>query len=225
MPDLAADESPRVRLLRRLADPAHTAVLTMELQNGVVGPDSIVPALPLAVKAAGILPVAGAVCAAARASGIRVVHCTEEDRADGAGGAVNCRIFALSAKRRAETGGGATDIGTPGARLVDELGLDPRDIIVPRMHGMSPFTSTALDQILRNLGITSIVLTGVSVNLGIFGASMSALDLGYQVLLVRDAVTGIPAEYADAVIDNSLSLITTVVQSQELISLWTSMGA
>src|SRR5258706_10531410 len=88
-PDMADDDSARVRLLRRLADPAHTAVLTMELQNGVVGPDSIIPTLPLAVKAAGILPVAGAVCATARNHGIRVVHCTEEDRPDGAGGAVN----------------------------------------------------------------------------------------------------------------------------------------
>ena len=42
-------------------------------------------------------------------------------------------------------------IGSEGARLVDELDVQPSDIEVPRIHGMTPFTSAALDQILRNL--------------------------------------------------------------------------
>lgn len=206
--------------LRRLVDPAHTAVLTMELQNGVVGDGALLAALPAAVRAAGILGVAGAVCRAAREHGVRVVHCTAEDRPDAAGGAVNCKIFGLAAKRRREQGHGPSDIGSHGARLVDELGEDPRDITVARLHGVTPFTSTALDQILRNLGVTTVVTTGVSVNLGIFGMAISALDLGYQVVVVRDAVTGVPAEYAEAVIANSLSMISTVVNSADVIAAW-----
>jgi nicotinamidase-related amidase len=108
--------------------------------------------------------------------------------------------------------------------LVPELGDDPRDIIVPRLHGMTPFTSTSLDQILRNLGVRTIVATGVSVNLGVFGMVMSALDLGYQVVLVRDGVAGVPPEYAQAVIENSLSLVSTVVTSEELLGTWKSWG-
>jgi nicotinamidase-related amidase len=87
---------------------------------------------------------------------------------------------------------------------------------------MTPFTSTSLDQILRNLGIHTVVTTGVSVNLGIFGMALTALDLGYQVVLVRDAVAGVPVDYAQAVIDNSLSLITTVVTADELIAAWSA---
>jgi nicotinamidase-related amidase len=83
---------------------------------------------------------------------------------------------------------------------------------------MTPFTSTSLDQILRNLGVTTVVATGVSVNLGVFGMALSALDLGYQVVLVRDAVAGVPAEYAQAVIDQSLSMIATVVTADELLA-------
>jgi nicotinamidase-related amidase len=82
---------------------------------------------------------------------------------------------------------------------------------------MTPFTSTSLDQILRNLGIRTVVATGVSVNLGIFGMVMTALDLGYQVVLVRDAVAGVPVEYAESVIDESLTLISTVVSTEELL--------
>ena len=82
--------------------------------------------------------------------------------------------------------------------------------------------STSLDQMLRNLGTKTVVATGVSVNIGILGLCLNALDLGYQVVLVRDAVAGVPAEYADAVIDNTLSLIATITTSTELCSLWES---
>ena len=61
---------------------------------------------------------------------------------------------------------------------------------------------------------------GVSVNLGITGLCLSALDKGYQVVLVRDGVAGVPNSYADLVIDNSLSLISTVTTADELCSIW-----
>jgi nicotinamidase-related amidase len=169
-----------------------------------------------------MLGVAGSICAAARVIGVRVVHCTMEDRSDGAGFAENCKIFALAAKRRRELGRGPVDIGSPGARVVDELDLQPSDLIVPRLSGMTPFTPSTLDQILRNLGVTTVVLMGVSVNLGIFGAAMTALDLGYQVVVVRDAVVGIPQAYADAVLDNSIAMIATVVTAQQLLQTWTT---
>ncbi len=206
--------------LRLLVDPSHAAVVTMELQKGIVGDEAILPALPVAVREAGMLEVAGRVCRAARARGIRVVHGTMRERSDGAGQAVNCRIFSIGAKRRAEVGHGPVDIGRPGAELVDELDVQPADIEIPRMHGMTPFNGTELDSVLRNLGVRTIILLGVSVNLGILGAALSALDLGYQVIVVRDGVVGIPKEYADAVLANSLSMIATIVTSDELIDAW-----
>ena len=98
--------------------------------------------------------------------------------------------------------------------------MQPSDITVPRMHGMTPFTGTELDAVIRNLGVRTVVLTGVSVNLGIMGAALSALDLGYQVVVVRDGVVGLPKEYADAVIEHSLSMIATIVTADELIAAW-----
>lgn len=206
--------------LAGLVEPATTAVLTMELQRGVVGPNAMLQELVAQVEKAGTVRNAAAVCEGARNVGSRVVHCTAVSRADGAGGAVNCRIFAMGDKLRQQQGYSANEIGRDGALLVEELGPDPRDIEVARLHGMTPFTSTSLNQILRNLGVTTVVVTGASVNLGIFGMCLGALDHGYQVVLVRDAVAGVPAEYADAVIDNSLSLIATVTTSEELLSIW-----
>lgn len=217
-----ADEKTRKHRdrLRSSVDPATTAVLTMELQQGVVGEGALLPALVEQVRAAGTVARAAQVCDAARRAGARVVHCTVEHRADGAGTTENCRIFALAGKLRREQGVVPTQVGTPGAALVPELGPDPADVVVARMHGMTPFMSTSLDQMLRNMGITTVVATGVSVNVGILGLCINAVDLGYQVVLVRDAVAGLPADYAEAVIDHTLSVLATVTTADELCTLW-----
>ena len=213
-------ESRQRAFLRRIVDPASTAVLTMELQNGIVGQDALLPDLVDEVERVGLLDVVKRVCDAARSAGVRVVHCTHEARPDGAGGTANCKIFAVGERMRRETGHSATEIGQPGVELVDGL-EDPRDIVVPRLTGMTPFTSTSLDQILRNLGIKTVVATGVSINLGVFGMAMTALDLGYQVVVVRDAVAGVPPEFAQALLDQSISLIATVVTSDDLLAVLT----
>lgn len=213
-------EAKRRERLMALVEPSTTAVVTMELQRGVVGPTGQLKALVAEVVRAGTVEAAASVCTAARAVGARVVHCTAEFRRDGAGLVENCKIFSMSGKMRREHGIVATEIGTEGARLMPALGEDPRDIMVPRMHGMTPFMSTSLDQILRNLGVKTIVATGVSVNLGVLGLCLSALDLGYQTVLVRDAVAGVPPEYVDQVFEHTLSLITTPTTSEELGAVW-----
>ena len=68
--------------------------------------------------------------------------------------------------------------------------------------------------------IRTVIATGVSVNLGVMGMALSALDLGYQVVIPRDAVAGVPREYADAVLDNSLSFIATLTTSDEILAAW-----
>jgi nicotinamidase-related amidase len=206
--------------LRAILDPSTTAVLTMELQQGVVGEGAMMVALVDEMQRTDTLATVRRLCTGARDAGARVVHCTVVARPDGAGSTENCKIFAMSAKQRREHGSTATDIGSPGAELVDGL-EDPGDIVVPRLHGMTPFTSTALDQILRNLGVRTVVATGVSVNLGVFGMALTALDLGYQVVIPTDAVAGVPREYADAVLEHSLSLIATLTTTDELLGLWT----
>lgn len=209
----------RARRLRDLVDPATTAVLTMELQRGVVGDASPLPALADEVARVGLLDVVRRVCGAARDVGIRVVHCTAVSRPDGAGATVNTRIHALAERARREHGRSPTGVGTAGAALADGL-EDERDVVVPRLHGLTPFTSTSLDQILRNLGVRTVVATGVSLNVGVLGMCLSAADLGYQVVVVRDAVVGVPAAYGDAVLDNTLSMIATVVTADELVAAW-----
>ena len=194
--------------------------MTIELQEGVVGTQALFPELAQQVSEANTIEAAARVCRAARSVGARVVHCAVEHRGDGAGLVENAKITALIGKYRREQGALPTQVGAPGAALVAELGPEPADIVLPRLHGMTPFMSTSLDQMLRNIGTRTVVATGVSVNVGVLGFCLNALDLGYQVVVVRDAVAGVPPDYADAVIDNTLSLIATVTTSTELCSLW-----
>ena len=84
----------------------------MELQQGVVGPDALLQELVEQVAQAGTVEAAARVCRAARAVGARVVHCTAEHRADGAGITENAKIMALIAKLGREQGL-PTEAGSP----------------------------------------------------------------------------------------------------------------
>jgi nicotinamidase-related amidase len=94
------------------------------------------------------------------------------------------------------------------------------DYVLTRYHGITPFHGTELDQILRNLGVRTVVATGVSVNVGILGLTIDAVNAGYQVVIPRDAVTGTPDEYVDAVFQHTLRLLATVTGSEEVVRAW-----
>ena len=78
--------------LTSLVDPAHTAIVTSEVQNGVVGERSALPAL---AEAAGpMIDRLAVLLAAARPAGVRVIHATAARRADAAGSNTNARAIA-----------------------------------------------------------------------------------------------------------------------------------
>jgi nicotinamidase-related amidase len=72
--------------------------------------------------------------------------------------------------------------------------------------------------------VRTVVATGVSVNLGVLGLAIEAVNLGYRVVVPRDTVAGIPEEYAEAVLDNTFPLIATVTTVEDLLGAW-SAGA
>ncbi len=73
---------------------------------------------------------------------------------------------------------------------------------------------------LRNLGVTTVVATGVSVNLGILGLAIEAVNLGYRVVVATDAVAGVPRDYADAVMRNTIALLATRATVDEIARAW-----
>jgi len=204
--------------LAALVDPATTAVVTSEVQNAVVGESSALPVLAEAARPAVLA--AGRLTKAARAAGVQVVHCTAYCRADGKGANRNARLF--GAMRRSPV---KLLPGTPEVEVVAEIGVEPEDLVLSRTHGLNPMAGTDLDPVLRNLGVRTIVAVGVSVNIAITNLVMDAVNHGYQVVVPRDAVAGIPQDYADAVIDNTLALLATITTVDELLDIWTASAA
>lgn len=217
VPVLDARYAPEMPVdLAALAAPDHTALLTIEVQADVVGEDSILP--DLAAASHTMVPNVARLCRAARAAGVLVAHATAEFRPDGLGASTNARLFAGTAKRR--------DPGHPGPapKAVPHpgLGAESGDLVLPRLHGISALHDTGLDQALRNEGVTTLVVTGVSVNVAVTCTVMEAVNRGYQVIVPRDAVAGVGADYVDAVLDNTVALLATMTTTEALTAVWSS---
>jgi nicotinamidase-related amidase len=199
--------------LAALVAPPGAAVVTSEIQNGVVGSDSVLP--ELAAQCAPMVAAAARLVSGARAAGVAVVHCVAGRRPDDRGSNRNARLFAALLRS-----GSRIELGTPAASVVPELGPADSDIVLSRMHGLAPMAGTDLDPVLRNLGVGTLVVAGVSVNVAITNLVMDAVNRGYQVVLPRDAVAGVPASYADAVIAHTLSLLATVTTVDVVLAAW-----
>ena len=200
--------------LRTLLDPAHTALVTQECQVGVIGDAAVLRELADAAHAEAV-PNIARLTNAARAASVPVVHCLAVRRADDRGSNTNARLFAATRKL-----GIRIEPGSPEAAVIPEIGVAPSDLVLHRYHGLGPMGGTDLDAVLRNLGVTTIVGVGVSVNVAITNFVMDAVNAGYQFVLARDAVAGVPKGYADAVIDNTLSLLATVVATDDVVAVW-----
>jgi len=200
--------------LNELLTPRHSALLLMECQEGIVGGGGRLSALGEAVARHGTVEQIGRVLAAARAAQVPVFYCTVARRADSGGGTANCLLLALGRK------GTPLLPGSPQHAVVQPLAPQAGDYVVNRFHGVTPFHATELDQLLRNLGVKTVVATGVSINVGITGLTIEAVNCGYQVVIPREAVTGTPDEYVGAVLDNTLRLLATVTTVDQVVAAW-----
>ncbi|WP_436776579.1 cysteine hydrolase family protein [Yinghuangia sp. YIM S09857] len=203
--------------LAELVDPRSTLLLTQEVQRGVVGPESAFPELAREAQESGAVENIARLARAARGAGVQVLHAVAGRRSDGKGANSNARLF--EAARRSPV---KQLLGTAAVEPVPEVGTDPRDLVSVRLHGLSPIAGTDVDALLRNLGCRTVVVVGVSTNVAIPNTVFDAVNLGYRVVLVRDAVAGVPASYSDVIIENSLSLVATVVNTDDLVEVWGS---
>jgi nicotinamidase-related amidase len=204
--------------LSEMLSPPATAVITMEVQRSTVGDLCNLPDLRRAADEVDLLGHIRDLLRLARGAGAVVVHCTVgPDFVPGI--PPNYPGAAAIAKRTAGAG------PEPGAAdPVPEIGRTAGDLLMNRHHGVSPFTGTDLDALLRRLGIRTVVACGVSLNVGILGLTIEAVGLGYRVAVVTDAVVGVPVEYGRGVIHNSLPFIATRVTVEDLAAVWGGGG-
>ena len=198
-------------------NPAACALLTVECQRGVVGPGSALPELAEEVRSSGALHRVAQLVAAAHEAGVQVLHAVAERRPDGRGAGTNAPV--LRAARRLPV---RQHPGTAAVRIAEPIEVAEKDLVVRRLHGLSPLAGTDVDALLRNLGCRTLVVTGVSANVAVPNAVFDAVNLGYTAVVPADAIAGVPADYTPAMIRHTLALVATVTTTGTVLDCWRS---
>ena len=141
-----------------------TALIVIDLQNGIVG-------LPTARPAGEVIERAATLAEAFRNRNLPVVLVNVDGGAPGR----------TEQPRRGERPAGW-------AELVPELHRQPSDLLVTK-RTWGAFIHTNLDATLRELGVSQVVVAGIATSAGVESTARQAYELGYNVTLAVDAMT------------------------------------
>ncbi|MFF9064605.1 cysteine hydrolase [Streptomyces sp. NPDC014891] len=209
------ERTARERLGERIRPDGGVVLLTVECQQGVVGPDSALPELAAAARASGALCNVARLVAAAHEADVQVIHAVAERRPDGRGASSNARLFRAAARLPVQQHSGSTAV-----RVAEPIQVAEEDLVVRRLHGLSPLAGTDVDPLLRNLGCRTLIVTGVSANVAVPNAVFDAVNLGYTVVVPADAIAGVPADYTPAMIRHTLALVATITTTDDVLAAW-----
>lgn len=101
--------------------------------------------------------------------------------------------------------------GSPAAEVIDELKPSPQDLVMKKFAA-SFFVGTNLDTVLRNKGVNTIILTGVTTDHGIESTARHATFAGISPVIVEDAVGCTPDRVQYGV--NSLQVLKNVFKCE-----------
>jgi ureidoacrylate peracid hydrolase len=162
-------------------DPVHTALLIIDVQNDCTGTGKSEYFRQSLREIA--LPNIRRLQSACRTAGIEIAYSVIENMTrDGRDRSLDYKISGIDVPR-----------GSWEAQVLDEI-APTDDEMVFRKTSSSVFISTNIDYVLRNLGIRSLIATGIMTDQCVESAVRDACDLGYLVTLVTDACTTSSAE-------------------------------
>ena len=87
-------------------------------------------------------------------------------------------------------------VGTEGAEAIDELAPQPGEMVFAK-RGYDAFFETGLDPWLREQGISRLVVIGGPTNVDLRYTVVSAYNLRYRPIVIKDATDASTAEYAE----------------------------
>ena len=111
-----------------------------------------------------------------------------------------------------------------GADLVPQLDQQPGDHLIVK-HSWGAFTGTGLDELLRRLGVTQVVITGVVTSAGVESTARAAHELGYNVTLAVDAMTDRNDELHEHSVSRVFPRIGETGSTAEILELLAATGA
>lgn len=195
-------------------DPASTAILVIELQNDLAHPSisdrrTLPGALARAVAKRDLLPRLARLLDACRRTGVTVVYATKERHPS-----IPQRwVTSVQGK------GGPDPIlvpGTWGAQVIDDISPQPEDIVVNRYTSLDPSHGSTLWAVLTNLGIETIVCTGISTTLAVEGTVRAAANRGIRCVVVEDCCASAPHAWHEFSVQNIMPLLADVVSAAEI---------
>lgn len=126
-----------------------------------------------------IIPATARLLDAARAAGVPVIFCND------------AHIKGID--RELKLWGDHAIVGTEGAKVIPELNVSERDYIVPKRR-YSGFFQTDLDILLKELGVKTVIMTGLHTHMCVRHTSADAFSLGYDVVVAREATDAFTEE-------------------------------
>lgn len=116
---------------------------------------------------------------AARKAGVPVIFCNDAHR--------------KGIDKELKLWGDHAIAGTPGAEVIPELKLSEKDYVVPKRR-YSGFFQTDLDILLKELGVETVVMTGLHTHMCVRHTSADAYCLGYNVVVAKEATDSFTEE-------------------------------
>ena len=126
-----------------------------------------------------IVPATAELLDAARAAGVPVIFCND------------AHIKGID--RELKLWGDHAIAGTPGAQVIPELKVSDKDYVVPKRR-YSGFCQTDLDILLTELGVKTVVMTGLHTHMCVRHTSADAYCLGYDVVVAKEATNSFTEE-------------------------------
>lgn len=191
--------------------PSTTAVVVVDMQNDTVHAEGAFASTGAAAHAASqdVVAHVAEILAAARTARTVVLHNRIVVYPAAVGGE-NAPIFRM-------LGPESFAVGSWGAEIVDELAPVGQEIVLDRIR-MSAFHGTPLDVMLRNLGITHLIVVGAWTNMAVEHTVRDAADHGYDVTIVSDATSSLSPEWQDAALNFALTNIATVTDTASVVA-------
>lgn len=183
-------------------DAKKTALVVIDLQRGILA----LPAAPH--SAAEVVERAAALCRASREAGSTVVLVRVTPSADGRDALRPLAdLHALSGSQPPPEW----------ADLAPELGVLPGDVVITKRQ-WGAFYGTELDLQLRRRGVDTIVLCGISANIGVESTARDAYERAYNLIIVEDAIAARSVEEHAFVMRTVFPRIGRVRKTGELLA-------
>jgi nicotinamidase-related amidase len=187
------------------------ALIINECQNAMInGEYSDNGGLVGEITERGVVGHIATLAEACRAAGGLVVHSTIVLRPDGVGFQSPCLLLGSLRKR------GVCVEGRKEAEIHPDLAPHPADYVSRRVHGLSPFHGTELESVLRAQHVDTVIVTGVSTNVGVPGTCLEAVNRGFAAVVPEDAIAGSSREIHDFQVANILPLLATISTSADV---------